>query len=274
VAEATLGDRSCFHYDIRENTGDRLQLGVFMSTSINIESADQVAFSSMLEHHSQLRAELDERVVAVRTALISGAPFAAALTALTGFLKGSIVPHALAEEAALYPTAADERRAEFLVDAMVLEHRELERRIRALAGITSGPEALAAAEGIAAVFAVHVDKENQLLLPALLHASDVSLATLLRDMEERFTEAQATERTDAPAPAEELDVRQLAHGSRHEVIFGRLHALEPGQRLVIVNDHDPKPLHYQLDAAWPGSFGWDYVEAGPQLWQVAITRLG
>jgi uncharacterized protein (DUF2249 family) len=40
----------------------------------------------------------------------------------------------------------------------------------------------------------------------------------------------------------------------------------------LVNDHDPKPLYYQLAAEQPGTFSWDYVEQGPYVWRVRIGR--
>lgn len=73
---------------------------------------------------------------------------------------------------------------------------------------------------------------------------------------------------------EELDVRTLPHGARHEIIFGKLDLLKPSESLVIVNDHDPKPLRYQASAMWPDRFDWTYLEAGPATWRVAITRAG
>jgi len=79
---------------------------------------------------------------------------------------------------------------------------------------------------------------------------------------------------DATGASEELDVRALAHGQRHEIIFAKLDALAPGAALVIVNDHDPKPLRYQTSALWPDRFEWTYREAGPAVWRVAITRVG
>lgn len=75
------------------------------------------------------------------------------------------------------------------------------------------------------------------------------------------------------AAREELDVRTLPHGQRHDVIFSKLNALEIGQALLIVNDHDPVPLRYQSEALWPDTFRWDYEESGPQQWRVAITRV-
>ena len=69
----------------------------------------------------------------------------------------------------------------------------------------------------------------------------------------------------------ELDVRRLAPAQRHPLIFSQIDALETGETLRLVNDHDPKPLRYQLEAERPGQFRWDPVEAGPAVWQVDIT---
>lgn len=68
-----------------------------------------------------------------------------------------------------------------------------------------------------------------------------------------------------------LDVRELAPRVRHEAIFEHLDRLGTGQALRLVNDHDPAPLRYQLDAERPGQFAWTYVERGPEVWQVSIT---
>ncbi|TAM93634.1 MAG: DUF2249 domain-containing protein [Jatrophihabitans sp.] len=74
-------------------------------------------------------------------------------------------------------------------------------------------------------------------------------------------------------PAEQvIDVRVMPHGQRHDTIFSSYQALEPGSAFVLVNDHDPKPLHYQFDAMFTGEFSWDYLEQGPQVWRVRIGR--
>lgn len=69
----------------------------------------------------------------------------------------------------------------------------------------------------------------------------------------------------------QLDVRELAPRERHETIFDRLSELDPGQTLKLVNDHDPVPLRYQLDAERPDQFRWEVREAGPERWVVDIT---
>lgn len=69
-----------------------------------------------------------------------------------------------------------------------------------------------------------------------------------------------------------IDVRTIAPYERHALIFGRLDALDAGQSLQIVNDHDPVPLHLQLEGRAPGQYQWTYLQSGPQLWQIEITR--
>lgn len=69
-----------------------------------------------------------------------------------------------------------------------------------------------------------------------------------------------------------FDVRALIPAERHRQIFARVEALKPGEGFLLVNDHDPKPLYYQLNAEFPGRFGWEYVTSGPAQWQVLIAR--
>ncbi|WP_024287545.1 DUF2249 domain-containing protein [Cellulomonas sp. KRMCY2] len=71
----------------------------------------------------------------------------------------------------------------------------------------------------------------------------------------------------------DLDVRSLAPAQRHERIFAAVAALEPGEAFVLTNDHDPKPLRYQLDAEQPGQIGWEYLAEGPEVWRVQISRV-
>ncbi|HZS86282.1 MAG TPA: DUF2249 domain-containing protein [Chloroflexota bacterium] len=70
----------------------------------------------------------------------------------------------------------------------------------------------------------------------------------------------------------DLDVRALAPRERHERIFRDLAHLAAGQSLRLINDHDPKPLYYQLMAEHPGVFDWTPDEQGPAVWSVVITR--
>lgn len=73
--------------------------------------------------------------------------------------------------------------------------------------------------------------------------------------------------------ANEVDVRSLIPAQRHEKIFQLVDALAPGASFVLVNDHDPKPLYYQLEAEHPKQFSWTYIEKGPAVWRVEIGKL-
>ncbi|MEO8509882.1 MAG: DUF2249 domain-containing protein [Chloroflexota bacterium] len=75
--------------------------------------------------------------------------------------------------------------------------------------------------------------------------------------------------TDTP----KLDVRSEPPVRRHALIFETFGNLDAGAGFELVNDHDPKPLYYQLDAEQPGTFTWDYLEQGPEVWRVRIGRV-
>lgn len=70
----------------------------------------------------------------------------------------------------------------------------------------------------------------------------------------------------------QLDVRTEPPARRHELIFDTYAGLAEGAGFVLVNDHDPKPLYYQLAAEHPDQFSWDYLEEGPKVWRVRIGR--
>ncbi len=69
-----------------------------------------------------------------------------------------------------------------------------------------------------------------------------------------------------------LDIRAIPPVQRHPLIFQSFDALEPGESFVLVNDHDPKPLYYQFQAELTDQFTWEYLEKGPQVWQVRLGR--
>ena len=71
-----------------------------------------------------------------------------------------------------------------------------------------------------------------------------------------------------------VDVRSIPPRERHPLIFGTFDELAPGEALLLINDHDPKPLFYQFQAESRGQFTWDYLETGPEVWQVRIGRAG
>lgn len=76
----------------------------------------------------------------------------------------------------------------------------------------------------------------------------------------------------AEATVIDLDVRELIPRERHTTIFARFDALTPGETLRLVNDHDPKPLYYQLMAERSGMFVWEPEQQGPEVWVIRIRK--
>jgi len=76
----------------------------------------------------------------------------------------------------------------------------------------------------------------------------------------------------APKHSKDVDVRHLVPAQRHIVIMETCTQLPVGDAIVLVNDHDPKPLYYQFEAEFPGQFAWSYLVSGPEVWRVQISK--
>ena len=70
----------------------------------------------------------------------------------------------------------------------------------------------------------------------------------------------------------ELDVRGLRKPDKHPTIFATYTDLPVGGSFVLVNNHDPKHLHEEFEADHAGSYGWDYLEKGPTIWRIRISK--
>ena len=249
-------------------------------------------------HHQQLEQAVAAGALAVRDAADRLGDVAPARDALVLLMLQEVLPHAAAEESTLYDVGATLPDTALLVRAMVAEHRRLEALVNELARARTSGAMAASAGGVRALFEAHLAKENDTLLPALV-AHDVDLARLLDGMHEILgaphagsqpsgeqaggcgcggcgcggaDEADTAAAADQTAAEGDLDVRALPPALRHEQIFAAVADLAPGSAFVLCNDHDPKPLRYQLDAERPGEITWDYLEEGPQVWRVRIGR--
>ena len=120
--------------------------------------------------------------------------------ALLNWCDNDLVPHALAEEGPLYggPRATPEGR--LLVEGMLAEHRVIVHLVEELRTST-GLSAAVAAATIQRLFALHLEKENGLLMPFIVDSPDLSLAEAVQGLHQLVggTEGHHTE----------------AHGSGH-----------------------------------------------------------
>ncbi|MGH9486871.1 MAG: DUF2249 domain-containing protein [Terriglobales bacterium] len=80
----------------------------------------------------------------------------------------------------------------------------------------------------------------------------------------------------APTPAcavvSTIDVREVPHQQRHPLIYKTFEGLQPGQAFVLVVDHDPKPVLFEMDFMNKGKFAYSYLEQGP-LWRVQMSKI-
>ncbi|MDF2960994.1 MAG: hypothetical protein K0S39_2729 [Paenibacillus sp.] len=60
---------------------------------------------------------------------------------------------------------------------------------------------------------------------------------------------------------------------KHKVIFETFDALQSGEAMLLINDHDPKPLFFQFKIERPDQFTWEYIEQGPVTFRVKIGRV-
>jgi uncharacterized protein (DUF2249 family)/hemerythrin-like domain-containing protein len=265
-----------------------------MSTvAVATGAADSQAVEAVKNHHARLAGALAVQVEALVEAAARGdLPGAgAASDALVRWCDAQLIPHALAEEQAMYPRAHEDPRAALLVDAMLVEHQNLAVLVEALAQSDDPVRAAANAQALRSLFDSHLVKENEQILPLLAESSTVSLADILGGMHELLGEQDHGEVVYADADAEcgcggecgcghqhpeavlpELDAREVPHAIRHATIFGALDSIRAGSGLVLVAPHDPLPLLAQIEQRSPGLFSVDYLQRGPESWRVRFIR--
>jgi uncharacterized protein (DUF2249 family)/iron-sulfur cluster repair protein YtfE (RIC family) len=258
---------------------------VIASTEEDAQAADAV-----VQHHAQMAGELTLRVETLVAAAATGEAerATAGRDALVKWCTDELVPHALAEEKAMYPAAQAMAEGRLLVAGMLAEHEVITGLVDRIADAGDPVRAAAAATALKEVFDSHLAKENDLVLPLLVGASEVSVAELLHGMHELLgghgEHAQEQEQgsggcggacgcgeVDGPGYPE-LDARAVPHAIRHATIFGALDAVQPGGGLVLVAPHDPLPLLAQVEQRSPGRFEVGYLERGPEAWRLKFER--
>lgn len=72
--------------------------------------------------------------------------------------------------------------------------------------------------------------------------------------------------------AASVDVRIYEKKDKQPVIFKTFEELAPGETMELINDHDPRPLRNLFTMKHPEKFEWVYVEQGPEIWRIGITK--
>ena len=255
--------------------------------------ADAAAAEAVAQHHAQMAGALRLAVERLVATVARGEDASRERADLVRWCRLELVPHALAEEGAMYPAARDKVEGRLLVEGMLAEHRAIVGLVEEVAEAPDHVRAAAAARALEALFEEHLAKENQLVLPLLVAAPDVSVAELLAGMHELLgggADDHHARAAEEPAGAgacgghscscgevdgpgyPELDARAVPHAIRHVTIFGALDAVRPGGGLVLVAPHDPLPLLAQVEQRAPGAFDVSYLERGPEAWRLQLVR--
>lgn len=75
------------------------------------------------------------------------------------------------------------------------------------------------------------------------------------------------------AVVNEFDIRPYPPTERHEMFYKAFADIKPGEAFEFINDHDPKPLYYQMEAESNEPFRWEYLQKGPDEWKVRVTKV-
>jgi regulator of cell morphogenesis and NO signaling len=69
-----------------------------------------------------------------------------------------------------------------------------------------------------------------------------------------------------------IDVTELQPSLKHPTIFDAFDNVSHGGTVIIHNDHDPKPVYYQLLGLRGNCFSWTYLKNGPEVWEIEIKK--
>lgn len=78
--------------------------------------------------------------------------------------------------------------------------------------------------------------------------------------------------TEDVSVVNKFDVRPYPPAQRHDMVFNAFDELNPGEAFVFINDHDPKPLYYQMEAESSEPFRWEYLMSMPHEWTVKVIK--
>ena len=73
---------------------------------------------------------------------------------------------------------------------------------------------------------------------------------------------------------ETLFVPSLQPALKHPTILKKFDDLKSGEAFLLINDHDPIPLYYEMKAEKGQIFEWKKLEDGPEVWKVEIRKTG
>lgn len=155
------------------------------------------ALAAVEQHHADMLRRLSALVATLSHAVQSGDAVSEhdAHEVLVEWCENDLVPHALAEEGPLYGGPRTMPQGRLLVEGMLAEHQVIVGLLEELRGAT-GVAAAVAAGSIRNIFALHLDKENRLLMPFIAASPELSLARAVEGLHELVGESRVHQHGD------------------------------------------------------------------------------
>lgn len=133
-------------------------------------------------------------------------------------------------------------------------------------------------EKLSELYQPHIALEDSELFPMAAQALNAEqIHALGKEMAERrhipFRVPVPTQPDKNMTIKTTIDVRTIPGPQRHPLIFKTFESLAAGEAMELVNDHNPIPLRNQFSMLKHGQFSWDYLQEGPDLFCVRISKV-
>lgn len=165
--------------------------------------------------------------------------------------------HDLSREQSTEPSATSRSAAAAPLDCVSGLNRLLIRAVRALG--TAGRTELAR----------HIASEAWTELRTQRPEEADRLNGALHDLAHRHRRRRRLAPSSVPR---QLDLRQLPAPQRDALMLETCEGLPLDRAVVFVSDCEPKLLDDRLESEQPGKFSWEYLESGPDVWQIRVRR--
>jgi uncharacterized protein (DUF2249 family) len=212
---------------------------------------------TLSEEHALLLQQISARCEDLLTAADAGRWPGRELASLLGYLRWELLRQAADEQWLLFPAI---RRAADLSE-LYRGHARLQALVDRLAQLADDGEG-GRAELAVLVRDIPADLEDHLAAEERLLGAAPATSSVGRRSHEWYPITEGSV----------VDVDALPADDWVDAVLERLLRLRLGEQLLLRSSRDPHVLWVRMDRVRPGSCGFVYLQDGPDLWRVQITR--
>lgn len=219
----------------------------------------------LADEHAALQQELDKREHRVLDALDSGRWPTDEIRRLLDYLRYELLDQAVHEERLLYPLTPDgfaDPRIQQLVDDHVALLDLADRLATLIEDEAGDPEQLTSTIAeLKERLARHLADEQEVLQPV----SETGVGAVRQPFRSHewfpLTEGRV------------VDMDRLPRAFAHSAVLDRLARMRPGECVEIASGERLQTLQHLLSRrGMSGTYGWAYLEEGPQRWRAEVSR--